>query len=81
MLIYEIGYHLRDEPIEELPPKAQYPFNEMEVGHTFYVNLTADGKRPFQKLYSARAYYQKKFPDRKWTVRSVSTGLRVQRVA
>ena len=74
-------YEMRQEAIIVGPGReAKYPFGTMNVGDTFYVPRGADGKHRFGIMYTRRAYWQKKFPDRRWDIHAVSVGLRVQRV-
>lgn len=70
------------EPLREDDPqggRAKYPFPTMEVGDTFYI-YRREGRNQHNRAYAIRRYWEARLPGRKWVVRAVSVGLRVQRV-
>ena len=60
----------KDTPFPE--PKKRYPFDEMEVGDSFFA------KRTTQQLLSSAARHQK--DGRKFTARAENDGARIWRV-
>lgn len=55
--------------------KPKYPFRELEVGDSFYVD------KPANKFSGSVTWARMKFPDRKFITRSEGNGTRVFRVA
>jgi diaminopimelate decarboxylase len=60
--------------------KSQYPFREMEIGNSFFVNEKDDVSRIQQKLSAAAAMFCRNNPDYKFKTQSFTTGVRIWRV-
>jgi hypothetical protein len=56
-----------------------YPFLTMAVGDQFYVHRDREGRNQFNKVHAAKNYWERQL-RRRFEVRAVSVGLRVQRV-
>lgn len=74
MSAYEID---NDVPVPTT--RSKYPFDEMEVGDSFFVS--GGSKLTLRKMRSASNWATKKFPDTKYSVRAVENGVRIWRVA
>ena len=59
--------------------KSKYPFEDMEVGNSFYV--AGEDMKTIRKLRGAVSWASKRYPDTKYAVRKVDGGVRVWRVA
>jgi hypothetical protein len=69
-----IGNHERGRPLV-------YPFPDMELGDTFYVDLDGLGRATLtNRLNSVRRYWERKLDGRRFLVRAHARGLRVQRI-
>jgi hypothetical protein len=60
--------------------KSKYPFREMEVGNSFFVNDKDEVNRTQQKLSAAAAMFCKKNPAYKFKTQTFDTGVRIWRV-
>jgi len=61
--------------------KSKYPFRDMEVGNSFFVNEKLDVKRMQQKLAAAASMFCRKNPDHKFKTQAFPAGVRLWRVA
>ncbi len=60
--------------------RAKYPLREMNVGDSFFVPCPLDKKKMIVQSITGSAR-QKRFPDKKFTSRSVEGGVRCWRYA
>ena len=60
--------------------KSKYPFREMEVGNSFFVNEKESVARLQQKLSAAASMFCKKNPAYKFKTQAFDTGVRLWRV-
>ncbi len=75
-------YPVEKEAIIRSPGRVtKYPFQTMEVGDCFYQHRDDKGQIPnYSGIQTSRRYLEGKLPGRKFDIRAVSVGLRVQRV-
>jgi hypothetical protein len=59
--------------------KSKYPFREMEVGNSFFVNEKVDVGRMQQKLSAAASMFCRKNPTYKFKTQAFATGVRIWR--
>ena len=59
----------------------KYPFRDMVVGDSFFINDKVDVKRMQQKIASAASMFVKKNPTYKFKTQAFPAGVRLWRVA
>ena len=60
--------------------KSKYPFRDMVVGDSFFVNEREDVKRTQQKLSAAAIMFCKKNPTYKFKTQAFHSGVRIWRI-
>jgi len=71
---------IRKEAIIASPGRgAKYRFADLDVGEVFYI-YRVEGKVQVGGVHASKRYWEGKLPGRKFNVRTVSVGVRVQRV-
>jgi hypothetical protein len=74
--MYKIEKNIK---IPEETSGAMYPLHELEVGDSFFVPMSEDG-RSGRRLQTAASGYMRRHPGIKLIVRTVEGGTRVWRV-
>jgi len=60
---------------------SKYPFRDMVVGDSFFINDKVDVKRSQQKIAAAACMFAKKNPNYKFKTQAFPAGVRIWRVA
>lgn len=60
--------------------KAKYPFRDMEVGDSFFINEKNDVKRMQQKMSAVASMFCKKHTEYKFKTQAFDSGVRIWRI-
>ena len=60
--------------------KSKYPFRDMEVGNSFFVNEKEDVNKMQQKISAAASMFCKKNPAYKFKTQAFDAGVRLWRI-